>query len=226
MDEKLVEYIKKHVEHGTNIDELKQSLLNAGHDISIVEQHINYVVRHRKIKDYIKRHVKIGSDIDKLKQYLVRAGYDINIVEEHINDALKAEKKRKKILIGFALAVILILISATGFYSFEFMNKKLSLPINESREAEIKYKQNIEIFNQALISNDSNVCDKIVDNKLKEDCQRKFSTNISNETINDTDESAASKELLNKALITRNASICAEIQNTAIQVQCNQILVG
>ena len=130
MNEKLAEYIKKHVEHGTNIDELKQSLLNAGHDISIVEQYINYVVRHRKIKDYIKRHVKIGSDIYKLKQYLVKAGYDINIVEGHINDALKSGEKSKKILIGFALAAALILISAAGFYSFKFMNKKPILAIN------------------------------------------------------------------------------------------------
>ena len=78
-----------------------------------------------------------------------------------------------------------------------------------------------------MIINDSNVCDKMDDNKLKDDCQRKFLSNIFNETIEKTNESAIvkdSKEILNKALISHNSSICLSIADNTTKTQCKAIL--
>ena len=224
MNESLIEYIRKHLEYGTDIDKVKKTLLDAGHDIGIVEQHINHVLKHRKLKWFIKKHVKIGTDIDRLKQYLLNAGYDINIVEEHINDALKAKKNKKYILISVVL-ILVVLVASFGIYYYTINFKKTTqIVINETKEAEIKYQKNLEILNKAIIANDSSACQSIDENMLKTECQKKFTYNISNATSEECGEECMSKEILNQALINHNASLCAEIISDDTRKICEQSL--
>lgn len=228
MNDKLIEWIKTNVEKGHEVHKIRQALLRAGHDIRVVEQHLNHVLKHRKLKEYIKRHVRIGSDIDRLKQYLLNAGYDINIVEEHVNDALKEKKNKKRILTTIIAAISILILIVGFFYYYSGSNKKTGLEIDESKIAEIKYQKGLEIFNRALISNDTAICDEIEDSNLKEVCKRRFLSNISNETIggigNESITVKESKELLNKALISRNASFCLDIKDNTIKIQCEEIL--
>ena len=114
MDQRLIDFIKKHVEIGSDILMVKELLLNAGHDIYIVEEHINHVLRDKKVKEFIVKHVKIGTDIERIKQALLDAGYDIKIVEEHIEHALKLKKKIRNINILLAVS-LLTLFSKTLF---------------------------------------------------------------------------------------------------------------
>ena len=59
MNEKLIEYLKKHVEKGTDMEKVKQALLGAGHDISTIEEHINHVLKYKKSREFIKKHKKV-----------------------------------------------------------------------------------------------------------------------------------------------------------------------
>lgn len=176
-----------------------------------------------RLLEYLRKHIEKGSDMENVKQALIRAGHDIKIVEEHINQAIenqinKKQRIRKYVaisIIGLAAVVILFI----AFYFFPYY-KKTDLAVNETQLVDIN-KKNLEIFNKALISNDTTICEQIEDNKLKEECKRKFGYNISNETI---DEAFESKELLNKALINHNISLCVEIKDDTIKEQCEQIL--
>ena len=228
MNEKLTVYIRKRIELKHDINEIKNDLVQAGHDIIIVEQHINHVLNHRKIKDYIKWHVKIGSDINKLKQYLVNTGYDLNIIEEHINNTLKSKKTKNHILITSIIAIA-ILLSFAGFYFFKIIKKQSNLYLNEEKKSDKLYKKDMVFFNKALIINDFSVCELIADSGLKAECRYRLlnaSIKAANETADLCDESCRSKEILNKALITHNISFCVEIIDYAFRKVCEQNLKG
>lgn len=229
MNEKLIEYLKEHVEKGSDMERVKQALLNAGHDIYTIEEHINHVLKHKKAMEYIKKHIEIGSDIDKVKQALLNAGYDISIVEEQLRSALEDDKNRrhkpKNINLPIAVIILVVIISVAGFYYFSNLNKKTDLTINESRIEEIKYQKNLDIFNQALITNDTNVCDKIEGGALRNECQRKFETGLNKTEEKISFNETADKKSFNMALINHNASICLEIIDASLRNQCGQILI-
>ncbi len=54
MNEKLLEWIKKNLERGHDSEKIKNILINAGHDISVVEEHINQVIKLKKNKKYMQ----------------------------------------------------------------------------------------------------------------------------------------------------------------------------
>lgn len=225
MNERLVEFIKRSLENGHDINRIRQALLDAGHDLKIVEEHISHVANpqqnQKKLKEFIKKHVEKGSDMEKIRQNLVNVGHDIEIVEEYINHELMAKKKRKYVILSL-VAVLVIAIAIIGIYYFSASAKKTKLAIGNPKEAEFRNKKDIENFNKALLSNDNSLCDTILDISLKSECQKRFFHNVSNE-IGEVNISV-SKELLNKALIQHNASICAEIKDSELKLQCEKIL--
>ena len=52
MNEKLTEYIRKRIELKHDINEIKYALVHAGHDIAVVEEHINHVLHTKKSKKF------------------------------------------------------------------------------------------------------------------------------------------------------------------------------
>ena len=185
-----------------------------------------------RLIEFIKKHIEIGHDTAKIKQVLVNAGHDIAIVEEHINHVIKSKKNRKEnkiyiIMAAFAvIAAIAIIVSVFEFSNLS-LNKKTVSTYNESREAEIKFKNNLDIFNKALMGNDTSVCNKIGDENLKNECRNNFlAINASNQTAGAfCNQECIDKNLINKALINNNLSICSEIRYNTIRSQCEQILM-
>ncbi|MBI2659244.1 hypothetical protein HYX05_04070 [Candidatus Woesearchaeota archaeon] len=225
MDERLIGFIRRSLESGHGINRIRKALLDAGHDIKIVEEHISHISNpkqnHEKLRIFIKKHVERGSDMEKIKQDLVNVGHDIKIVEEYISHELKVKKNRKYAVL-FLVAALAVLVVIAGIYYFPASAKKTKIVANNPEEAVARNQKDIENFNKALLSNDPSFCDAILDISLKSECQKKFFHNASNgiQEIN----ISASKELLNKALIQHNISICAEINDYDVQLQCEKIL--
>lgn len=222
MNKKLKEFIEKYIEKGVHISRLRQYLVNSGYNLELIEAHINLV-----LKEFIKKHIRLGHEIDKIKQFLLNAGYEIEVVEEHLNHALRTKKNFRYILIFIAL-VLAILVTVSAFYYSYNPNKKPEVT-SENISSKLQ-KESLEFFNQALIKNDTTTCDSIQDSILKEECQRRFLSNLSN-VSNETlpsfyNESNIDKELLNKALISHNVSICSEIVDYLMKSQCEQVLKG
>ena len=228
MDQRLIDFIKKHVEIGSDILMVKELLLNAGHDIYIVEEHINHVLRDKKVKEFIVKHVKIGTDIERIKQALLDAGYDIKIVEEHIEHALKLKKKIRNINILLAVSLLtLFLILVIGFfYIFNFDKETKSIEQNVQTFDTNEYQKNLEIFNQALIDKNISICEEINDIDLSNECKSKLQQRQNQNNNQSCDETCVNKQFLNNALISRNSSYCLEITNPAMKNQCEQILRG
>ncbi len=175
---------------------------------------------------YIKRNVERGHDIEKIKQVLINAGHDIRVVEGHAAHVLRLKKKNTKyISIALVFLAILILVIG-GYYLIGYYKKPKITAVNQIQSAELQQQKNLADFNNALISNDQSLCNNINDERLREECQRRFLSNISNEAIeiNESLVVKESKELLNKALINHNTSICTEIKDDTIKNQCEQIL--
>ncbi|MBS3104980.1 hypothetical protein J4234_01875 [Candidatus Woesearchaeota archaeon] len=227
MDERLVEFIKRSLESGYDINRIKQALLDAGHDLKIVEEHISHVAKpqqnQKKLREFIKKHVEKGSGMEKIKQDLVNAGHDIEAVEEYISHELMAKKNRKYAMLSL-VAVLVIVIAIAGIYYFSASAKKTRLGVDNPEEKVARNQKDIENFNKALLNNDNSSCDMILDVSLKSECQKRFFHNASNE-IEEVNMSAT-RELLNKALIQRNISLCAEIKDYDIKLQCESILGG
>ena len=229
MNERLIEFLKKHLERGSDMKEVKQALLSAGHDIYTVEEHMNHVLKYKKAREFIKKHIEIGSDIEKVKQALLNAGYDINIVEEQLRNALEDKSNRRHKLVtptlSIAVLIIAVIISAAGFYYFSNLYKKTDLTINESRIENIKYQKNLEIFNKALIANDTDVCGKIEDSELRNDFKKRFEFDLNKTEEKTNFTETADKKILDKALVNHNLSICSEIADALMKGQCEQILI-
>lgn len=180
-----------------------------------------------RLLEYLKKHIEKDSDMEKVKQALIRAGHDIKIVEEHVNQAIenqinKKQRIRKHVaisIIGLAAAVILFI----AFYFFPYY-KKTDLAVNETQLAEINLK-NLESFNQALITNDTDICDKIEGSALKNECKRKFEDDLNKTEEKISFNETADKKSFNMALINHNASICLEITDDSLKNQCGQILM-
>jgi len=221
MDEKLLNYIKKHLEIGTDIQLVRQALLNAGYYIETVEEHINYAIQSKdeKLIAFIKKHIDLGTDIDKLKQVLVNAGYHAAVVEEHISNSIKTfkAKKRKKYILISSIATIALIISVVFANQFISSNKKIEYAGNTSNYTH--QDENLGFLNEALIKKDVVICDMISDDNLKEVCQSKFLSNIS-VNVSACDEQCQNATLLNKAIIENNSSVCSDIGSEELRNKC------
>lgn len=185
MNEKLIEYLKKHLESGSDMEKVRQALVNAGHDIKIVEEHMNHILKYKKSRDYIKKHIDFGLDIGKARQNLLNAGYDIHIVEEQLRSALENDKNRrhkiKTLKLSIAAVILAIIISVAGFYFFSRLDNKKVPGFDDLRIQETKYQKDLDIFNEtadkeilnrALINHDVKICDEIAGDSIKSICRK------------------------------------------------------
>ena len=52
MDERLISFIKKHLEKGVHESRIRQFLLRAGYDVKLIEEHISHAMKTRKRRNY------------------------------------------------------------------------------------------------------------------------------------------------------------------------------
>ena len=153
--------------------------------------------------EYIKRNLKSGHEIDTIKKVLINAGYDIKKIDAHANYILRT----KRILLEIIVLVIIIAAIIAGSYYFFVIHYKSSVSKNKPE----------------LLQNDSAVCERLQDIKLKIECKNKFSAFKNNKTC---DEDCLDKEILNKALISRDLSLCNDLRKESYKVYCERSLEG
>lgn len=177
----------------------------------------------QKLIEFIKKHLKKGIEIQKIKHFLINSGYELKIVEEHIEYAINSSR-HKKYLSTITIILAVLSISAIGFYLFS-PNKKTDLKFNGKTNAKIEYHQDIGLFNEALIANDTSICNSISDKQLKHECEIQFLFNTYNETNKKfCDALCINKNFLDKALIKRDISSCSNITDVSIKKECQRIL--
>ena len=132
MDEKLLKFIEKHIEIDSDIDKVKQTLLNVGHGLNVVEEHIAHALKNKKLRGFIKNQLEMKVDSNRIKQYLLDKGYDIKSVEQHIYDVIRGITKSKRKKYGMIVkGLFIILIIFTALFIFRNYFVKKNDPIQE-----------------------------------------------------------------------------------------------
>lgn len=246
MDERLIQYIKKHVEKGFSTDRIRQVLLNAGHEANVVEEHIRHAVGsaiNKHLIEYIQKNLEAGYPGAAIKQALLKAGYEINIVEKHIEHVLevkRAQLEHMKKYLKPSPKVKTAEESIKHAASLKTRKKILTASIaiiaiiisvigfyyfsDFNKKTEVKSEsivgdenKNLDLLNNALIKNDESLCNNIEDANLREQCKNAF-------TFNETcDEECENKKIFNLAIIKNNKSICIGIKDEKIKEDCNNI---
>ena len=201
MDEKLIEYIEKRMELGHEIEEIKKTLQEAGHDISVIEQHLNHVMNRKnveeKMKEFIKKHMKRGVGKDKIREYLVNAGHREDVVEKNINNAIRKRKNSQIIRLSFGIGIIVATVIILYLFGF---GGKSHTNIAEKQFAD----SNLSILSPTEPLSPSGAP------SVKEEC----------------DQACKDKPLLDKAIVTRDITICNDLKDPSSKTWCQDFLKG
>ena len=184
MDEKLIQFIKKHVEIGSDMSKVKQALLSAGWEVKIIEAHIEHVLKSKRVKRELPKiisplNIAIAvSIIIAIGLYFFSnikiGGREVNKTE---NNAEETSKKDIKIL-----NTAIINNDSSACEGISDINLKeqcltrLEPPVyvnltNTTCDANC---QSIQLLNMALITNNNTLCFKIIEPSIKENCKQVF----------------------------------------------------
>lgn len=240
MDQRLTEYIRKHIELGHHPEKIKRVLLNSGWNAEVIEAHLKHALGFKPKKSFA----------DSIKRE-------------------SSSNSEKYFIIGLIVVFVVVILFMGLNYFFDFGSRnddKKETAIAGNFEPD---ENTQDLLNRALISNDPAICNQIMDNAVREECKKIFFRNetacdekcedskifnlaiinnneslcagIINESsrqncfsffnmalfVNKTEEvcnqECKDKESLNSALIRHNESICLEINNSLMKDQCTQI---
>jgi len=183
----------------------------------------------QKLVEYIRKHLRAGHHPDKIKMVLLKAGWHTGIIEEHIAHVLSSRSKaniidnikqnlganaeRYFIVALVVIGVIVIVIASLGhFFSYDKEAEIISPGLGTGSTP----KENLNLFNKALIENDKDACSQIGEDNLREECENNF---IFNETFCDN-EDCKDEGLFNRALVESNESLCSHITDGILRQQC------
>lgn len=186
MNEKLVEYLKKHAEIGSDINKVKRALINVGWDAKTVEEHISHVFRAKKES---KKPLKTGFLFLIVIFVLIVAAsaYYLSGFKKEEKTAVAALiKPADRSMEFFNLALLKSDISACdeikdANLKQECHKKFLPAMGNATQECDAVCK-NKELLNRALISSNATLCLEIADAPTKENCERAFAKKNGNQT--------------------------------------------
>src|SRR3989338_6702390 len=233
MNEKLTGYIRKNAERGFSTDMTRQTLLRAGYDANVVEEHMRHAfgpgIKNYLI-GYIRKNLEAGYHKDVIKNALLKAGYGINEVEDHIKHILGSHPKthfidkikldfgtnaEKKLIVAL-IAIGVIVVSVLSFNYFFGSDKEIEAP-NAGLGTVSTPEEALNLMNKALIKNDETICDQIGDADLMEQCKNTFAIN------EPCDEECENKKMFNLAIIKNNESLCIGIIDEKIKEDGNNI---
>ncbi|MFQ5474754.1 MAG: hypothetical protein ACE5DM_02860 [Candidatus Nanoarchaeia archaeon] len=130
----LVDYIKKQLEQGLNLDQVKAQLKEQGYDPSEVDSSAQYAFnlennpqlaqnqRIEQLSVYVEQQLKAGYQVPQIKQYLINSGYPYYEVDSAINLIQKPKREEHHVLIA---AIVIIVLMGGAILTITMFNVKL-----------------------------------------------------------------------------------------------------
>ncbi len=185
MDERLIDFLKKHMERGSDMDKVKQALLNAGHDIYTVEEHLRNALEDKNNMRHKLTTPTLSIAVLIIVVIISAAGFyyfpDLyKKTDSVINESRNAEIENQKNLEMFNKALITNDMTACNNIQDDKLKEecqgKLLFNIsNATREnASEELQLGNEILNKALITHNKSLCVEIMDEIMKNICEQKL----------------------------------------------------
>jgi tetratricopeptide (TPR) repeat protein len=135
MQQYLIDYIRKELKKGFSHQDIKKTLVKAGHAVEVIEEHLAHVKeeeqrlkgeikkdekelkqieREIKIDDrllaYIKHELAMGHHEEHIKEKLMSVGHELHVIEHHLEHVYEWMTRRKRIQHMLMMVMIALIV--------------------------------------------------------------------------------------------------------------------